>query len=242
MNMSGLSAYELERLENIKRNHKVLQDLGLVASDAELHATLRGDKPAAKKKQKREVSGPEAAREAVRRSHRLAGRPPELGGEPGGSGGCRSSAQPTAAPSDPDHEDARAEYDLWAARWMGKQQGETIVGTASYGPLLTRTSCAVASLPRGPMQGLPVAGHTLMRVRTMSDVGLANRIRAIERACGAAPDPNHAVCRIAASCWRGANRPARRRQDEALRDGPRARGVRRAHNNRKVLGLAGCAV
>ena len=49
---------------------------------------------------------------------------------------------------------------------MGKQKGETIVGTASY-------------------------GHTLMRVRTMGDAGLANRIKAIERACG-----QHAVAKM----------------------------------------------
>lgn len=44
-------------------------------------------------------------------------------------------------------------------RWAGRQKKQTIVGTASY-------------------------SHTLMRVRTMSEQALGNRIKAIERAKG----------------------------------------------------------
>ena len=46
-----LSAYELQRLDNIARNQKVLESLGLVRRDAELHESIRS-KEAPKKKRK----------------------------------------------------------------------------------------------------------------------------------------------------------------------------------------------
>jgi hypothetical protein len=65
-----------------------------------------------------------------------------------------------------DHEDARAEYEQWTERWSRKQAGVTLVGTASY-------------------------SHTLMRVMTLTEPALANRIKAIERSCG-----QHAVAKM----------------------------------------------
>ena len=163
--MSELCAYELQRLENIARNQKVLEALGLVRSDALLHDELRNkEKPKAKRQK---TSGPEEERAAVRRSMRLAGLSADGEAENGGENGAPSTSGGVGhrAP-DGDHEDAQAEYELWAARWSGKQRGATVVGTASY-------------------------AHTLMRVMTMHDSGLANRIKAIERACG-----QHAVAKM----------------------------------------------
>ena len=42
---SDLSEYELQRLENIRRNQKVLESLGLVSRDAELHQDMRKCEP-----------------------------------------------------------------------------------------------------------------------------------------------------------------------------------------------------
>ena len=158
-----LCAYEKQRLENIARNQKVLEALGLVKSDAQLHEELRQQGKGAPKKAKRQKEDPDSAeshRAAVRRSMRLAGEPADEDGE-------GEKFTPSAAHSGTvDHDEARAEYDLWTQRWSRKQAGVTVVGTASY-------------------------AHTLMRVMTMSESGLANRIKAIERACG-----QHAVAKM----------------------------------------------
>ena len=161
-----LSEYEKQRNENIARNQKVLQALGLVRRDAELHQELRRGRGEPKGKKRRVApDGPEAHRAAVRRSQRLAGLPAEPGDdEAGGMAGAAAAAPP--AHDSARHGEARAEYDLWVQRWSGRQAGVTVVGTASY-------------------------AHTLMRVMTMSEAGLANRIKAIERACG-----QHAVAKM----------------------------------------------
>ena len=162
-----LSEYEKQRNENIARNQKVLQALGLVRSDAELHQELRRGRGEPKGKKRRVApDGPEAHRAAVRRSQRLAGLNAEEPGddEAGGMAGAAAAAPP--AHDSARHGEARAEYDLWVQRWSGRQAGVTVVGTASY-------------------------AHTLMRVMTMSEAGLANRIKAIERACG-----QHAVAKM----------------------------------------------
>ena len=147
-----LSDYEKQRLDNIARNQKVLIALGLVRSDAEKHQELRAGNAPKAKRQKVDPHGGEAHRAAVRRSMRLAGVPADEPTE------ASSSATPENR-STVDHEEARAEYELWTQRWCQKQAGATVVGTASY-------------------------AHTLMRVMTMSESGLANRIKTIERACG----------------------------------------------------------
>ena len=157
-----LCAYEKQRLEKIARNQKVLEALGLVRSDAELHEELRQGKGAPKaKRQKEDPDSAESRRAAVRRSMRLAGEPADTDFD-GGSSRLSSAVHLGTV----DHDEARAEYDLWTQRWSRKQAGATVVGTASY-------------------------AHTLMRVMTMSESGLANRIRAIERACG-----QHAVAKM----------------------------------------------
>ena len=160
-----LSDYEKQRLENIARNQKVLEALGLVRSDAELHDQLRSskEKPKAGKRQKTadDPASAESFRAAVRRSQRLAGVPADLG-----DSGPDSSPMASLPAGTADHAGARAEYDQWTQRWCSKQKGTTVVGTASY-------------------------EHTLMRVMTMSESALANRIKAIERACG-----QHAVAKM----------------------------------------------
>ena len=142
----------------------MLAALGLVSSDAELHNDLRKGEPKAKRQRAAAPGSDEEARAAVRRSHRLAGLAAE-----GEQEGSAAAGRPAARSWDVtcEHEAARDEYEAaWAHRWSGKQSAATVVGTASY-------------------------EHTLMRVMTMSDAGLANRIKAIERACG-----QHAVVKL----------------------------------------------
>ena len=167
---SDLSEYEMQRLENIRRNQKVLEALGLVSRDAELHQDLRKCEPRAKKQKAPTEGSAEDARAAVRRSHRLAGRPADGADGTDAAGGAAGAGD--ASPAKPwsitgEHERARDDYEAaWAGRWSGRQASSTPVGTASY-------------------------EHTLMRVMTMTDVGLSNRIKAIERACG-----QHAVAKM----------------------------------------------
>ena len=94
---------------------------------------------------------------------RLAGLSPEGEEAPADGGGAASAA---SLPRSSAHEEARADYEAWSERWSQQQKGTTLVGTASY-------------------------AHTLMRVMTMAENGLANRIKAIERACG-----QHAVAKM----------------------------------------------
>lgn len=170
--MSGdgeeLCAYEKQRLENIARNRRVLEALGLVQSDAELHAEVRnGKSDKSAKRRKEDPNSAEAVRAAVRRSQRLAGLPAEhADGSSSVVDGSPSFLSGTSGVDMSAHANARAEYDLWTQRWCRKQQGTSLVGTASY-------------------------SHTLMRVMTMSETGLANRVKAIERACG-----QHAVAKM----------------------------------------------
>ena len=76
--MTELSEYELQRLANIARNRKVLESLGLVSSDAEMHHQIRdgkGGEPKAKRQKAAVPGSAEEARAALRRSQRLAGLP-----------------------------------------------------------------------------------------------------------------------------------------------------------------------
>ncbi|EOD06670.1 hypothetical protein EMIHUDRAFT_460090 [Emiliania huxleyi CCMP1516] len=127
---TDLSDYEKERLANIARNQKVLESLGLVRRDAELHESIRS-KEAPKKKRKADPESADAVRAAVRRSARLAGAPASRQGLLSPSAGDSSTAGKS---SSADHSEAQADYE----RWSGKQARATIVGTASYAHTLMR--------------------------------------------------------------------------------------------------------
>ena len=135
---SGLSEYELQRLENIRRNQKVLESLGLVSRDAELHQDLRKSEPRTKKQKAPPATegSAEDARAAVRRSHRLAGLPADGADGAGGAGGagCADGAGGAASSWSVtgEHERARDDYEAaWAGRWSGRQASTTPVGTCA---------------------------------------------------------------------------------------------------------------
>ena len=144
---SALSEYELQRLENIRRNQKVLESLGLVSRDAELHQDMRKCDPRAKK-QKATEGGAEDARAAVRRSHRLAGRPAEATDVDGGAEGAGDTLTG-------EHGRARDDYEAaWARRWSGRQASTTPAGTcADMCRGVRAVPGAQGSLPQGATQG-----------------------------------------------------------------------------------------
>ena len=156
-----LSEYEQLRERNIARNREVMRALGLDATDFSLHAAHRSST------RTKEQDTPKRKRETVatapsRRSSRVAGQAAVESGD--AVEGCDGEEGPSvkvreqAALRGLEHEHAAAE-EAHKARWAGKQGKISIVGTASY-------------------------SHTLMRVRTMSESALANRVKAIERAAG----------------------------------------------------------
>ena len=146
---SGLSDYELQRLENIRRNQKVLESLGLVSRDAELHQDMRKCDPRAKKQKAAPATegGAEDARAAVRRSHRLAGRPAEATDIDGGAGGAGDTLTG-------EHGRARDDYEAaWARRWSGRQASTTPAGTcADMCRGVRAVPEAQGSLPQGATQ------------------------------------------------------------------------------------------
>ena len=144
---TALSEYELQRLENIRRNQKVLESLGLVSRDAELHQDMRKCDPRAKKQKAAPATegGAEDARAAVRRSHRLAGRPAEATDVDGGAGDTLTG----------EHGRARDDYEAaWARRWSGQQASTTPAGTcADMCRGVRAVPEAQGSLPQGATQG-----------------------------------------------------------------------------------------
>ena len=168
---SGLSEYELQRLENIRRNQRVLESLGLVSRDAELHQDLRKSEPRAKKQKAPPATegSAEDARAAVRRSHRLAGLPADGADGADGAGGaggagCADGAGGAASPWSVtgEHERARDDYEAaWAGRWSGRQASTTPVGT-----------CADTSARTGGTREL-APGPQRIIVRTLTSLGRA---------------------------------------------------------------------
>ncbi len=170
-----LSEYERLREANIKRNREVMRALGLDDSDFQLHAlhkksggngggSTSGSGSAKRKRTERGATQPS------RRSSRVAGLEAEAAAEITDGANCSTSINVTGtrwqAELHASEEEHAAAEEAYRNRWAGKQGKVTIVGTASY-------------------------GHTLMRVRTMSEPALAKRIKAIERAAG-----KHAVVKM----------------------------------------------
>ena len=157
------------RTPSSQRNAEVMKALGLDSTDFALHAAHKrkaaggGGGGGGKKKATKRKRDPAEAAGPARRSARLVGAAAERadglqdgegeGGASGGDGDVTYYGAPLHA-SEEEHAAAEAAHN---ARWAGQQKGVTMVGTASY-------------------------QHTLMRVRTMTEKKLDQRIRTIERA------------------------------------------------------------
>ena len=173
---SHLTEYEKERNARVMRNERLMQSLGLSSFDVHMHAYKKGargekDDDEKKKKRKRKAEEEEMVRKtkntttnnnkpvAVRSSSRLRGEK-------------ATTTKTTRILNDDDNEEEElmideeierkhliAEKAFLSLRNKSKQKKQTIVGTASY-------------------------QHTLMRVRTMTEPKLRNRMKAISRAKG----------------------------------------------------------
>jgi len=176
---SHLTEYEKERNARVMRNERLMQSLGLSSFDVHMHAFKKGgekdDDGNTKKKKKRKAEREEMRKTkntttnndepvAVRSSSRLRGEKATM-----------TTTTTTRILNDDDNEEEEreelmideeierkhliAEKAFLSLRNKSKQKKQTIVGTASY-------------------------QHTLMRVRTMTEPKLRNRMKAISRAKG----------------------------------------------------------
>ena len=183
----GLSDYELERIAHIRRNREIMRRLGLGMHDIVTAArqrcghdvdaeddTSKSEKKKMKKAtgaKRRAPEGPagekleEGIERVLRRSRRLQEKPADADVDslPADAEEWRVGRGAYSVVVDGAHE---AEAEAYRLRNAGVQERVSVVGTASY-------------------------QHTLMRVRTMDEAGLARRIKAIERAKG-----KHAVVKM----------------------------------------------
>ena len=181
----GLTDYELERVAHIRRNREIMRQLGLGDHDIVTAARARcggDDDGSSEPSEKRRKTQKDAERvrarkpetveagieRVLRRSRRLMRATAETNGEDDGGAAEDDDAYEKGAYLAEYEIDERHEKDAaaYALRNAGCQARVSVVGTASY-------------------------QHTLMRVRTMFDPALANRIKAIERAKG-----KHAVVKM----------------------------------------------
>ena len=164
---SFLTEYEKERNARVMRNERLMQSLGLSSFDVHMHAFKKGgEKDDGTKKKKRK-----AEQEMVRKTKNTTtnnNKPVALRS----SSRLRGEKATTTILNDDDNEEEElmideeierkhliAEKAFLSLRNKSKQKKQTIVGTASY-------------------------QHTLMRVRTMTEPKLRNRMKAISRAKG----------------------------------------------------------
>tara|TARA_B110000977_G_scaffold198611_3_gene283839 strand:+ start:31233 stop:31940 length:708 start_codon:yes stop_codon:yes gene_type:complete len=186
----GLTDYELERVAHIRRNREIMKQLGLGLTDIVTAARGRcGETSSPKKKGKKRKADDDGCDEdendtstkrtnenesieagierVLRRSGRLQKKNAELDGAEVDAIGFESSINQSKYLSEYEiDEKHRADAEQYAKRNAGQQEKVSVVGTASY-------------------------QHTLMRVRTMSEPALKNRVKAIERAKG-----KHAVVKM----------------------------------------------
>jgi hypothetical protein len=165
---NSLTEYEKERNARVMRNERLMQSLGLSSFDVHMHAFKKGgekDDDGTKKKKRK------AEQEMVRKTKNTTtnnNKPVALRS----SSRLRGEKATTTILNDDDNEEEElmideeierkhliAEKAFLSLRNKSKQKKQTIVGTASY-------------------------QHTLMRVRTMTEPKLRNRMKAISRAKG----------------------------------------------------------
>jgi hypothetical protein len=171
-----LSAYEQERARKIERNNALLRKLGLI-TDQDLERsndTAWKRQPEINEAKKRKVySEPRAG---TRKSRRLGGSDAEFRGD-------------ETAAIDDDHDDEGESAETLQERrqrLLEKSRKVRQEVALRYSQLTDAEKKAAEENPTATYE------HCLMRVRSMTDKGLANRIKAIERAAG-----KHCVIKMA---------------------------------------------
>ena len=190
----GLTDYELERVAHIRRNREIMRQLGLGDHDIVTAARARcGEKDGAsapsgkrrrmeKRNAKRESETVEAGIERVlRRSRRLLNTP-TVNAE---------GDQTTEGLPDEDDDEQYSSVDGYKKKHLSKYLSEYEVDERHEKDARAYALRNAGNQARVSVVGTASYQHTLMRVRTMSDSGLANRIKAIERAKG-----KHAVVKM----------------------------------------------
>ena len=198
---TALSSYEVTRAKNIERNNARLRSLGLISAreeeksndaawgrqiksptheyDSSSDEEYRPGKKGESRKKRR--GSPTAPREGSRKSRRIMNLPAERSTDGYEHNGVMTT----------EHEERiRAEREAIVIECREARQ-RAAIEVAKAG-----ASAAGRENPTATYE------HCLMRVRTMSEKGLANRIRAIERAAG-----KHCVVKMAVfkSCLQDEN-------------------------------------
>lgn len=178
-----LSSYEENRARNIERNNARLRSLGLISAKEEKRSNdsawgrniiksrphdteYTGEKGSV---EKRKITKPKSApREGSRKSRRIMSLPAEHSNveHEGESGGERKERI--------------------------KEERKAIIVECREARQRAAIEVAKAGVNAGKENPTATYEHCLMRVRTMTEKGLANRIRAIERAAG-----KHCVIKMA---------------------------------------------
>ena len=166
----AMSLYEKRRLENIKKNNAKLRALGLISILEEMKSNsaaagfhIEESEP---KRKRKKLSVKTEPREGSRKSLRLQGIPSEEAGPIRSESIDRESVLKERQERVKECREAR----LRAAKAVAESGAEA---AAKNNPTATY-------------------GHCLMRVKSMSEKGLANRVKAIERAAG-----KHCVVKMA---------------------------------------------
>jgi hypothetical protein len=153
------SAYELAREERIRRNQRIMQELGLI----DAAASLRGsNSQAAPKQERKKRKNPDEVKHGHRKSRRLQNIP-------------AANEPPTDISAGEDGEDSTPSSETLKARRI--EDDKEIM--KKYERLLKKHKECGVKIPETASYA-----HTVMRVRSCTEVRLVGRIKAIERACG----------------------------------------------------------
>lgn len=181
---NNISAYERKRAENIERNNAQLVALGLLSVQEQAASNALAWKKSAPEEKaavslprtkKRKTPATKTPTPSSRKSLRLQGSQPDL-----------AFAAALEYDHDHDHDDDDKEDDKDERRSLRVQECRKV-------RLLRALEVSKAGADKAAKEN-PSATyeHCLMRVRTMTAKGLANRVKAIERAAG-----KHCVVKMA---------------------------------------------
>ena len=182
----ALSQYEIQRARNVERHNERLRQLGLISAvEAERSNAAAWKKPYVSSTAADSVIKPEPAKES--RKRKSAAKKRGAGDEPQSTRGRKSlrlqGLQPDGAKEVVDENDAVHKETLRERRAVlsreARQQAALKTSELGFDKAAQENRTATYE-------------HCLMRVRTMSEKALANRIRTIERRAG-----KHSVVKMA---------------------------------------------
>mmetsp|Transcript_19405 Transcript_19405/g.34588 ORF Transcript_19405/g.34588 Transcript_19405/m.34588 type:complete len:302 (+) Transcript_19405:83-988(+) len=163
------SAYQVAREANLKRNLEELRALGLLSDEDVQQAQSGSDAKAPEvTKAKRKKKQLESAAKPSRKSRRLRNQGPELGFTD--TSQCHNSEQ-DGNENEMEDEESRESIAAYNHRITMERKIERLKALHLENETTYNNPTATYE-------------HTWLRVRTMKDAALKNRVKAIERACG----------------------------------------------------------